>query len=80
VRIKPGQRAVDRPFEQLAVVRLLGVIAANTLEHIAEQVRVVLVAVVNRMRKALRIIFARRRKVPWIRPNVPGGTARTATP
>src|SRR5262245_3610755 len=37
MRIEPGQHAVDRPFEQLAVVRLLDVVGTYTLEHIAEQ-------------------------------------------
>src|SRR5262249_35043913 len=37
VRIEPGQHAVDRGFDELAVVRLLHVIRAYPLEHVAEQ-------------------------------------------
>ena len=38
MRIEPGQHAVDRGFDQLAVVRLLDVIGAHALEHVAEQI------------------------------------------
>ena len=38
MRIKPGEHAVDRGFDQLAVVRLLDVIGAHALENIAEQI------------------------------------------
>ena len=38
MRIEPGQHAVDRGFDQLGVVRLLDVVGAHALEHVAEQV------------------------------------------
>ena len=38
MRIEPGQHAVDRRFDQLAVVRLLDIVGAHALEHVAEQV------------------------------------------
>ena len=38
MRIEPGQHAVDRRFDQLAVVGLLDVVGAHPLEHVAEQV------------------------------------------
>ena len=38
MRIEPGQHAVDRGFDQLAVVRLLDVVGAHALEHVAEQI------------------------------------------
>jgi hypothetical protein len=37
MRIETGQHAVDRGFDQLGVVRLLHVIGAHALEHVAEQ-------------------------------------------
>src|SRR6266446_3408306 len=37
MRIEPGQHAVDRRFDQLAVVGLFHVVGAHALEHIAEQ-------------------------------------------
>ena len=37
MRIEPGQHAVDRRFDQLGVVRLLDVVGAHPLEHVAEQ-------------------------------------------
>ena len=39
MRIEPGQHAVDRRFEELAVVRLFHVIGAHALEHIAEKIK-----------------------------------------
>ena len=38
MRIEPGEHAVDRSFDQLAVVRLLDIFGAHPLEHVAEQV------------------------------------------
>ena len=38
MRIEPGEHAVDRRFDQLGVVRLLDVVGAHALEHVAEQV------------------------------------------
>src|SRR6185312_15619327 len=38
MRIEPGEHAVDRGFDQLAVVRLLHVVGAHALEHVAEQI------------------------------------------
>ena len=38
MRIEPGQHAVDRGFDQLGVVRLLDVVGAHALEHVAEQI------------------------------------------
>ena len=37
MRIEPGQHAVDGRFDQLGVVRLLDVVGAHALEHVAEQ-------------------------------------------
>ena len=38
MRVEPGQHAVDRVLDQLAVVRLLDVVGAHALEHVAEQI------------------------------------------
>ena len=38
MRIEAGEHAVDRGFDELAVVRLLDVIGAHPLEHVAEQI------------------------------------------
>jgi hypothetical protein len=38
MRIEPGQHAVDRGFDQLAVVGLLDIVGAHPLEHVAEQI------------------------------------------
>jgi hypothetical protein len=38
MRIEPGEHAVDRGFDQLGIVRLLDVVGAHALEHVAEQV------------------------------------------
>src|SRR6202035_1594257 len=38
MRIEPGQHAVDRRFDELAVVGFLDVIGAHPLEHVAEQI------------------------------------------
>ena len=37
MRIERGQHAVDRRFDQLGLVRLLDVVRADLLEHVAEQ-------------------------------------------
>ena len=37
MRIEPGQHAVDRQLDQLAVVGLFHVVGAHALEHVAEQ-------------------------------------------
>src|SRR6516225_7390148 len=37
MRIEPGQHAVDRRFDQLAVVGLLHIVGPQPLEHVAEQ-------------------------------------------
>ena len=37
MRIEPGQHAVDRRFDQLAVVGLLHIVGAYSFEHVAEQ-------------------------------------------
>ena len=37
MRVEPGQHAVDRGFDQLGVVRLLDVVGADPLEHVAEE-------------------------------------------
>src|SRR2546429_124344 len=37
MRVEPGKHAVDRGFDQLAVVRLFHVIGAYALENVAEQ-------------------------------------------
>ena len=37
MRVEAGQHAVDRRFDQLGVVRLLDVVGADPLEHVAEQ-------------------------------------------
>jgi hypothetical protein len=37
MRIEPGQHAVDRRFDELAVVRLFDIVRPHPLEHIAEQ-------------------------------------------
>src|SRR5258706_10077591 len=37
MRIEPGQHAVDRRFDQLAVVGFLHVVGAHALEYVAEQ-------------------------------------------
>src|SRR5437763_12874428 len=39
MRIEAGQHAVDRRFDELAVVRLFHVSGAHTLEHVAEQIK-----------------------------------------
>ncbi len=39
MRIEAGQHAVDRRFDELAVVRLFDVISAHALEHVAEQIK-----------------------------------------
>ena len=38
MRIEAGEHAVDRGFDQLLIVRLLDVVGADALEHIAEQI------------------------------------------
>ena len=38
MRIEPGEHAIDRRFDELAVVGLLDVIGAHPLEHVAEQI------------------------------------------
>jgi hypothetical protein len=38
MRIERGQHSVDRAFDQLIVLDLIGVIVAHQLEHVAEQV------------------------------------------
>ena len=38
MRIEPGEHAVDRRLDQLGVVRLLDVVGAHALEHVAEQI------------------------------------------
>ena len=38
MRIEPVEHAVDRLLDQLAVVRLLDVVGAHALEHVAEQI------------------------------------------
>ena len=38
MRVEPGQHAVDGRFDQLGVVRLLDVVGAHALEHVAEQI------------------------------------------
>ena len=38
MRIERGQHAVDRALDQLIVLDLIGVTVAHDLEHIAEQV------------------------------------------
>ena len=38
MRIEAGQHAVDRGFDQLAVVGLFDVVGAHALEHVAEQI------------------------------------------
>ena len=38
MRIEAGQHAVDRGFDQLGVVRLLDIVGAHALEHVAEQI------------------------------------------
>src|SRR5262249_17940753 len=38
MRVEPGQHAVDRRFDELAVVDPLNVVRTHTLEDIAEQV------------------------------------------
>ena len=38
MRIEPGQHAVDRGLDQLLIVRLLDVVGAHALEHVAEQI------------------------------------------
>ena len=38
MRIEPGEHAVDRLLDQLGVVRLLDVVGADALEHVAEQI------------------------------------------
>ena len=38
VRIEPVEHAVDRVLDELAVVRLLDVVGAHPLEHVAEQI------------------------------------------
>ena len=37
MRIEPGQHAVDRRFDQLAVVGFFHIVRPNPFEHIAEQ-------------------------------------------
>src|SRR5262245_29734473 len=37
MRIEPGQHAVDRRLDELAVVGLLHIVGAHPLEHVAEQ-------------------------------------------
>src|SRR6266571_6508382 len=37
MRIEPGQHAVDRGFDQLAVVRLLDIVGTHPFEHVSEQ-------------------------------------------
>src|SRR6266480_1566425 len=37
MRVQPGQHAVDRRFDQLAVIGFLDVVSAHPLEHVAEQ-------------------------------------------
>ena len=39
MRIEPGEHAVDRGFDELRVVRLLDVVGAHPLEHVAEQIK-----------------------------------------
>ena len=39
MRIKPGQHAVDRVLDQVAVVHRLHVFRAHPLEHVGEQVQ-----------------------------------------
>ena len=38
MRIKTGEHAVDRGFDQFFIRRLLDVVGAHALEHVAEQV------------------------------------------
>ncbi len=38
MRIETGEHAVDRRFDQLGVVRLLDIVGAHALEHVAEQI------------------------------------------
>ena len=38
MRIEPGQHAIDRSFDQLAVVGFFHVVGANALEYISEQI------------------------------------------
>ena len=38
MRIEAGEHALDRRFDELAVVRFLDVIGAYALEHFAEQI------------------------------------------
>ena len=38
MRIEPGEHAVDRLLDQLGVVRLLDIVGAHALEHVAEQI------------------------------------------
>jgi len=39
MRIEAGQHAIDRRFDELAVVRFFDVIGAHALEHVAEQIK-----------------------------------------
>ena len=38
MRVERGQHAVDRRLDQLRVVRLLDIVGADALEHVAEQI------------------------------------------
>jgi hypothetical protein len=42
MRIERGQHAVDRGLDQLLVVRRLDVVVADALEHLAEQVELLI--------------------------------------
>ena len=42
MRVEPGQHSADRGLDQLGVVRLLDVVGAYALEHVAEQIKLVI--------------------------------------
>ena len=42
MRVERGQHAVDGVFDQLLFVRLLDIISANLVEHVAEQAQVLI--------------------------------------
>jgi hypothetical protein len=49
MRIEPGQHAVDRRFDQLAVVGLLHIVCPQPLEHVAEQAELAIGVGVGRL-------------------------------